>query len=183
MGMDYGWRVSPKERSRLITALTGELGSLRAAANISQEELSEMIGVSRQTYGAVERGTKKLSWCTFLALVLFYDYNERTHHRLREIQPIHNMLYQRFNEEIDVKTVTTGIFADDKANHIVGSLDDQALHAIRTLIMIEYARCTSTPGDVVVKAFDGADFTAVRILDDVAIRKALQEIQAAKKGE
>lgn len=41
---------------------------------------------------------------------------------------------------------------------IVDSLDEQALRSIQTLIMVEYARCTDTPGDVVVKSFDGKNF-------------------------
>ena len=50
------WVLHPEEKDRLITALTPELATLRTKADISQEELAELIGVSRQTYGALERG-------------------------------------------------------------------------------------------------------------------------------
>ena len=56
-------------------------------------------------------------------------------------------------------------------------LDEQALHAIRTLIMVEYARCKNLPGDAVVKSFDGKAFTKNITDDDIAIRKALNNIR------
>lgn len=67
------WSISKEEKEKLITTLTPELVVLRAKAGISQEELSDLIGVSRQTYSAIERGAKQMSWSTFLSLILFYD--------------------------------------------------------------------------------------------------------------
>ena len=37
-------------------------------------------------------------------------------------------------------------------------LDEQALHSMRTLIMVEYARRCRLPEDAVVKSFDGKAF-------------------------
>ena len=56
-------------------------------------------------------------------------------------------------------------------------LDEQALHSIRTLIMLEYARCSQLPGDAVVKSFDGKTFTKGITKGDVAFRKALNNIR------
>lgn len=75
-------------KGELITTLTPELVVLRAKAGVSQEELSDLIGVSRQTYSAIERGAKQMSWSTFLSLVLFYDCNQKTHEVLRSIKAI-----------------------------------------------------------------------------------------------
>lgn len=58
------WSLTANEKDRLIVALTPELATLRTKAEISQEELAELIGVSRQTYGALERGARKMSWNT-----------------------------------------------------------------------------------------------------------------------
>ena len=70
--------ISEINREELIEILTDELPSLRAKLGISQDELSSIIGVSRQTYSAVEGRKRKMSWNTFLSLILFYGYNEKT---------------------------------------------------------------------------------------------------------
>lgn len=45
------------DKERLIDILTEELPVLRAKIGLSQEDLSEIIGISRQTYSSIE--TKK----------------------------------------------------------------------------------------------------------------------------
>lgn len=44
---------------------------LRSALNITQVQLAQCIGISRQTYSALELGKKELTWNTFLSLSLF----------------------------------------------------------------------------------------------------------------
>ena len=64
-------RVFTEEEMReMISALVGELPALRALAGISQQDAAAMIGVSRQTYSAVENGKRQMTWATLLALVL-----------------------------------------------------------------------------------------------------------------
>jgi len=45
---------------------------------LSQTELSGIVGISRQTYSSIETKKRLLSWETFLALVLFFEHNEKT---------------------------------------------------------------------------------------------------------
>lgn len=175
------WSLTPKEKDQLIAALTPELILLRTRAEISQEELSELIGVSRQTYGAIERGVRRMSWSTFLSLVLFYDCNKKTHHMLRQIKSIPQTVMQKFNANAETKDINPEVFLGEGADMIINSLDDQAVRSIRTMIMVEYARCTSTPGDVIVKSFDGMNFTSPKIADDVAARQALKTIKERQK--
>lgn len=66
------------DKSLLIEKLTEELPVLRAKIGISQEELAEIVGISRQTYSAIETRKSQMSWNTFLSLLLFFDNNERT---------------------------------------------------------------------------------------------------------
>lgn len=66
------------DRDSLIEILTEELPILRAKIGISQEEVSNVVGISRQTYNAIETGKRKMSWSTFLSLTLFYGYNKKT---------------------------------------------------------------------------------------------------------
>lgn len=58
-------------KSALISELKSMLPILRASISISQGELAEYIGVSRQTYCALEQGKRDISWNTFLALFCF----------------------------------------------------------------------------------------------------------------
>ena len=70
------WEVTKYQQARFIDALTSELAPLRAKVGISQGDLAALIGVSRQTYSAIECGKRKMSWNTYLSLFLFYDYNK-----------------------------------------------------------------------------------------------------------
>ena len=65
-------------RSRLMELLKNEMPVLRAKARVSQEELAEKIGISRQTYSSIETGRRKMSWTTFLALFAYFQNNEST---------------------------------------------------------------------------------------------------------
>ena len=47
-----------------------------------------------------------------------------------------------------------GVSADD----LNKKLDDRALHAIKTVIMLEYLRCSKLPNDKVIKVFDNLNF-------------------------
>lgn len=48
------WLLTDEEKDRFISALTPNLNVLRTKAEISQEELANLIGVSSQTYSAME---------------------------------------------------------------------------------------------------------------------------------
>jgi DNA-binding XRE family transcriptional regulator len=65
-------------KDNLINILTDELKVLRAKAEISQQELAEKIGVSRQTYGVIESKKQKMTWNTFLSLLFLFEKNEGT---------------------------------------------------------------------------------------------------------
>lgn len=91
--MEYqsNWLLTEEEKDKFISALTPELVLLRTKAEISQEELANLIGVSRQTYGAIERKSRKMSWSTFLSLIMYYDYNQKTHKMIRAIGGLSRM--------------------------------------------------------------------------------------------
>lgn len=82
--MDY-WRFTPEEKDQLINHLAKELPALRGAAKATQDELANAIGVSRQTYNAVEMLKRKMTWSTYMALILFFDYNPNTHDTIRQL--------------------------------------------------------------------------------------------------
>lgn len=75
--------VNKSEKEELIQTLTGALPVLRAAIGISQGEIAEYIGVSRQTYCAFEIGKRQMSWNTFPSLFLFFISNAETNNLLK----------------------------------------------------------------------------------------------------
>lgn len=75
--------VNKNEKEELIQTLTGALPVLRVAIGISQGEIAEYIGVSRQTYCAFEIGKRQMSWNTFLSLFLFFISNAGTNNLLK----------------------------------------------------------------------------------------------------
>lgn len=66
------------KRMELINTMVTELPVLRARIGASQADISEKIGISRQTYNAIENGKKKLNWTVFLALFTVFSSDERT---------------------------------------------------------------------------------------------------------
>ena len=66
------------DRDKLIEILTEELPSLRARIGVTQEELSNLVGISRPTYSAIETKKRKMSWNVFLSLLMFFTQNEKT---------------------------------------------------------------------------------------------------------
>ncbi|MEE1057480.1 MAG: hypothetical protein UH239_09580 [Acutalibacteraceae bacterium] len=82
--MNY-WNFSKEEKNQLIAHLTKELPTLRGAAKATQDEIANIIGVSRQTYNAIEMQKRKMSWNTYMSLILFFDYNPNTHYTIRQL--------------------------------------------------------------------------------------------------
>ena len=66
------------KREVVIDILTEELPLLRAKLGISQENLCDIVGTSRQTYSSIETKKKKMSWSVFLALLMLFTNNEKT---------------------------------------------------------------------------------------------------------
>lgn len=85
-GKKQAWHFMPEEKDYFIEKLTDELPVLRSTINITQEDLAEAVGISRQTYNAIEGGKRKMSWNTYLALLMFFDYNPRTHIMIRRLE-------------------------------------------------------------------------------------------------
>lgn len=73
-------------RKELIAKLTYDLPVLRARLSVSQEELAEKIGISRQTYNSIENGKKEMSWIVLMALVAVFQNNVETNRMLLNIE-------------------------------------------------------------------------------------------------
>ena len=108
------WLLTDTEKNRFIAALTPYLTILRTKPEISQEEIANLIGVSRQTYSAIERKIRTMSWNTYLSLVLFYDHNQKTHQLMRQLSLFPTELVTRFNEGTDFSSFEMSSLLGDK---------------------------------------------------------------------
>lgn len=66
-----------------IDILVDELPALRARIGISQDQLAEYVGLSRQTLSAIETRKRPISWQTFLSIVLYFTLNMKTNTTLK----------------------------------------------------------------------------------------------------
>ncbi len=65
-------------KETMLESMTKNLPTLRAKASLSQAQLAEMIGVSRQTLVAVENKKRKMSWSIFMSCFLVFHKNPET---------------------------------------------------------------------------------------------------------
>lgn len=171
------WGIAKKQQVEYIKALTEHLITLRAKAGISQGDLSAIIGISRQTYSAIECKKRPMTWNTFLSLVFFFDYCEKTRDIIRRIKAFPNELIININDG-DAYAFKDSSDIAGVPKTVTDKLDDRALNSIRTLIMVEYARCTMLPGEEVIRTFEGT--TLRQAVTDVN-RKATGAIGMYKK--
>lgn len=176
------WALSDAEKDKFIASLTPNLPALRVLAEISQEELSNLLGISRQTYSAIERKIRKMSWSTYLSLILFFDHNKKTHKMLRMLSLFPRELIIRFNEGEDYSSFELSTFLGAQSQDIIDHLDDQAKQTIHSIVMMEYARCTQLPSDAIIKSFGGVTYTHATPRDYEA-GKALKAIKQRNAHE
>lgn len=92
-------QLNSEIKEKLIKNLTENLPVLRAKLGITQAELAERIGVTRQTIIMIENGKRSMTWKTFVALVLIFLHNESTRPLLPVINVYTNKLGDFFNFE------------------------------------------------------------------------------------
>ncbi len=92
------------QKSALVNKMVIELPVLRAKLGLSQEELGEKIGLSRQMMVAMETGKRPMTWNTYLSLMLVFLHNPPTAELLRALGVYTDEL-QRF---LDVNTFERG---------------------------------------------------------------------------
>ena len=68
--------ISEINKEELLSDFVTKLPSIRKKLGLSQSELGEKVGVSRQSISSIERGTVTLSWNIFLAIALVVFVND-----------------------------------------------------------------------------------------------------------
>ncbi len=166
--------ITEKERVEYINALTQDLVALRTKAAISQAELANLIGVSRQTYSALEGRKRQMSWPIYISLVAFFYTNHFTHDLMQKHPSFPSKIIERINGGYTSEERLPGEEIID-LNRILQDLDDQALHTIKTTLLVEYTRCKNISGERIVKAFEGIDWK--QKTSDEATEVALRNIR------
>jgi len=139
--MKYGkrWGITNEKKQEYISRLLPHLASLRAKAGLSQDELAGLVGVSRQTYCLTESGARGLSWNTYLSIVMFFDYNQRTHDLLRGTGAFPEDLFYQFNPGAD-RVPESSLSQIPELNAMFLKLDEAGKNAVRASLVSEYAR-------------------------------------------
>ena len=70
--------LDENRKEQLIDILTNELSMLRAKVGLSQQEMAKRMGVTRQTYGAIESKKQRMTWQNFITLLLLFRTNADT---------------------------------------------------------------------------------------------------------
>ncbi len=65
--------------------LTKELPVLRKMNGFTQQDLAEILGVSRQTVTNIESGAGKMKWSLFLAIMFIFSLDHATSEYLKTI--------------------------------------------------------------------------------------------------
>ncbi len=174
--------LTEKERKALIDALISKLPTIRARAHLSQDDVAKAIGVSRQTYGNIERRSHHMLWNTYLSLILFFDYNKKTHDFIRDISIFPYDLIKKMNDEDEDYTSDVDGLIKSLDENILATLDEQALATIKTVITMEYARCNKISVDATIKLFEGKNLFSEAISEqDKSTRKSLRKIKERNK--
>ena len=84
--------MNEKTKELLVERMTENLVVLRAKLGITQAELADIAGMSRQTILAIEKKQRTMTWNTFLSLLFIFSVNKNTgascHVHLQRISPI-----------------------------------------------------------------------------------------------
>ncbi len=70
--------MSNVNKDKLMEKFVYQLPILRAVLDMSQDDVGEIVGLSRQTYSSIETGRRKMTWSNYMALLFFFYFNPAT---------------------------------------------------------------------------------------------------------
>jgi len=94
------WNINKDYKEASIAILRDNLPSLRAKVGINQEEIANIIGLSRQYYYAIENKKKSMSWNTYLSLMFFFGMCTASAEMLKELRIYPIDLVMKFNDQM-----------------------------------------------------------------------------------
>lgn len=70
--------ISAKTKESYLEHMANNLPSLRAQLGVTQEQLAQRLGVTRQTLTLIESKSRLLTWTNYLALCYIFENSEKT---------------------------------------------------------------------------------------------------------
>jgi len=67
--------MTSEEKLVLCKSMASNLSTLREKARLTQDELADRLGLSRQTISAIENEKRDMQWSTFSVLIMFFVTN------------------------------------------------------------------------------------------------------------
>lgn len=68
--------TSEFDKKKVLESFSKKIPYIRRELHLSQTELGEKLGMSRQSVSSIERGVVQLTWDTFLALLVIIMVND-----------------------------------------------------------------------------------------------------------
>lgn len=90
--MDKNGLMDQINKEELIDKFIYELPILRARIDMTQDEISEIAGLSRQTYSALETRKRRMTWSNFMALLFVFYFNPVTREEIENVGIFPNSL-------------------------------------------------------------------------------------------
>lgn len=78
--------ISNDEKDELIPYLMDNLKILRTKVNLTKENIANAMGISRQTYNAIECKKTTMHWPVYLFLVFLFSSQKEIKHLLKMLQ-------------------------------------------------------------------------------------------------
>ena len=119
-----------KDREKIIEEFVELLPMLRARLGITQQELGERVGATRQTIMFVENKRRPLTWSMFLSLAFLFVMDSRTRPFLMVSGIISENLSKILFGDTSMLTETTSMLVPDKpmlskAKDMISGLTDK----------------------------------------------------------
>ena len=74
--------ISEQQKAEVINNMTKNLVALRTMLHLTQAQLAEMMGITRQSLVLYETGKRSMTWNTYLSLLLIFTQRQETNNLL-----------------------------------------------------------------------------------------------------
>ena len=98
--------ISNECRQVLCKLMASNLSTLRAKANMTQDELADRLGLSRQTISAIENEKREMLWSTFSVLIMFFTKSKE----IKQLMIVMGITNDAVEKTFDINAITKQVF-------------------------------------------------------------------------